>query len=202
MYLAKIFSCCGVVDLVNVTSGTEKGGVRTFEDVIKMVAATTLKYPIIFFAGQTFVPRYAALARYIRENNFGKVTETGPHNNPNSGNIIVAYLWEVNWNEVGKFKPGVQTPVKPPTVPVPVQAVPAPSTAPGAVTPPELPAMDGLTFGVIRLPEVAVRSPLPPDISYQQKLEQARERVKSGISNHRERRMVLRAGNREQERWS
>lgn len=205
MYFEKIPSCCGVVDLVNVTAGIEKDGTRTFEDVIKMVAAANLKYPVVFFAGPTFVPRYAALAKYIRDNNFGKVIETEPHNNPNSGNLIVAYLWEVNWSEVGKFKPGVKTPVKPPTVPAPVQAVPAPSTAPGAVAPPV--AFDALD----RLIEVAkvhdeaqyFHRAAASWASYQTKLARARERVKSGSSNHRERRMVLRAGNREEGmRWS
>lgn len=206
MYLEKIHSCCGVVDLANIISGLPaKDGTQTFEDAIKVVAAAKIKYPVVFFAGQTYVPRYAALAKYIRDNDFGKVIETAACLNPNSGNRIVAYLWEVNWSEVGNFKPEVKTPVKPvdpfPTVPAPGQAAPRPSTE--TVTPPELPAMDGLTFGVIRLPEVAVRSPLPPDISYQQKLAQARERVKSGNSNHWERRMVLRAGIREEGvRWS
>lgn len=202
MYLEKIHSCCGVVDLVNVTAGIEKkDGAQTFEDVIKLVATAKIRYPVVFFAGPTFVPRYAALAKYIRDNNLGKVTETMPHNNPNSGNVIIAYLWEVNWAEVGKFKPDVKTPVKPaPTVPV--QAVPAaPSTAPEAVTPPV--SFDDLAQIAQVHDEVQYFNRAAASwASYQTKLARARERVKAGNSNHRERRMVLRARNSEGVRWS
>lgn len=206
-------SCCGVFDLIDIfPPAKDKDGKPDFSQ--HMTQLSNGSYPFVFFAGQVYVYRYAQLAQYIRDNNLGKVHETVPANNPNSKNMIIAYLWEVNWPAMSKFKP-VTEKVKDKLVEVGEairsMAHPSPSTAPGAVNiapgygaPPQgnpltqviremgfaQASMDTLSIPTTDTLSTGV---FPGSTSYQDKLRLAREAVRRDHVTNRERRLVSRA---------
>jgi hypothetical protein len=59
------------------------------------------KYNMVTFNGlRGYTGR---IARRIKENNLGEVVGLAPTRNPNSGNIITAYLWAPNWERLDSW---------------------------------------------------------------------------------------------------
>lgn len=55
-----------------------------------------------------------AFAAYIREKELGEVVETGRHTNPNSGNILKAFIWTVDHVRVKSWWRAVKAGKNPP----------------------------------------------------------------------------------------
>lgn len=87
-------SCCGVHELINI--GDERTAHNVLLEVAKYRFYEENPCALYFFTGVTRGKYAEALAALIKKEKLGTCTRTRPKKNPNSGNTISAYLWDVN----------------------------------------------------------------------------------------------------------
>lgn len=82
----------------------ELEGVQGFDEELLVEAIehsndTTFHFAYIWFSGaaRKGYAKYAEeLKTYIIYNDLGSVTQTAPHKNPNTTNVVTLYIWEID----------------------------------------------------------------------------------------------------------
>ena len=87
--------CCGISELDGVYKGKPE---EIIEDMYEQYGERFNGRYLIFSdrRRRNGYTRLTRLARYIRENNLGRLTTLPPQVNPNSGNTLKVYLWAIN----------------------------------------------------------------------------------------------------------
>lgn len=117
--------CCGLRDLAGIQEYYIKYDARGDECYIPSETPKSIvdfiKYQLIHAMDGAYVTFATAnmglegtlglntigsrLATYIRKHDLGKVVTMKPVRNPNSGNILAVWLWQLNRAKIKKFKP-------------------------------------------------------------------------------------------------
>lgn len=85
-------ACCGVGDINGISYGPPQ---KVLVDVVDLYSRFA---HYLFTAVVSKRDQYGPQFRdYLLTHNLGTVVETGKKKNPNSGRMIVAYLWTPNW---------------------------------------------------------------------------------------------------------
>ena len=85
--------CCGLNELHQISYSTIK---EIIEDVCESRYPNDDPCPFYLFTEVTHEKYGHELKKFIIKHNLGKVIKTTSRKNPNSGNMITAYIWEVN----------------------------------------------------------------------------------------------------------
>jgi hypothetical protein len=102
---ARRLSCCGIMELQQLSYHRSNPVtiLKAFGDCFYKPLYSDMnekfRYALFSAAGKrsAYGNRFAA---YIRANKLGDVIETGMHVNPNSGNLLKAFLWTVDHDAV------------------------------------------------------------------------------------------------------
>ncbi len=93
--------CCGI---------READGIQGARSVEEMMLGICQSYyeesedsAFIFFSCTTKYQKGEMLQRFIKKNNLGEVVKMGPSNNPNSGNNLKMFMWQVDQRELKKY---------------------------------------------------------------------------------------------------
>ncbi len=91
-HITEEIECCGIKELANISGSKPE---QILEDIGGEWFGDTPRAYLIFScrAGEKAGHR---LATYIKQNGLGKVARTKSRTNPNSGNLLSAWLWSVN----------------------------------------------------------------------------------------------------------
>ena len=100
MAYVRSLSCCAIKEICSLNR-TPKS---TLRDVKYEVAQHYLSQAFFLFTDIKRSKKGEALARYITDNNLGKVTQTEYAKNPNSPNQVRIWVWKVKKSEFNKIK--------------------------------------------------------------------------------------------------
>lgn len=114
MWIEYTHDCCGVDELCGIHNSTPEtvvGQVFNYYAGDNPHNLHTIKnqvVPFLFFAVPPDIYNGGEmLYNYIKDHKLGKCYRTGAKRNPNSGNMLRAYLWEIsvtgmqNWKKIG-----------------------------------------------------------------------------------------------------
>lgn len=89
-------SCCGLDEIANIYDELP------IESLLR-ACEEDMDTPFYFFTGTPSEKGVEALKEYIIKNKLGSVLETKRRVNPNSGNRLKVYVWEVNRRSLAKW---------------------------------------------------------------------------------------------------
>lgn len=94
--------CCGIRELndIQVDSDSEK----TIKDAARDWFENDMDGSFIFFSvTELYVAKGKDIAKYIKQHKLGKTHKTKSTKNPNSGNMLTMWMWEVHKTNFQKF---------------------------------------------------------------------------------------------------
>lgn len=105
MVINRTSSCCGVGEIEGLYGITTKNVKDTLLEIGENHFPLDEKYPLYFWADivRNGKGNGKTLCDYIRSQNIGFVYRSKTKKNPNSGNYINSYLWNVNHIEFRKW---------------------------------------------------------------------------------------------------
>lgn len=97
--------CCGVKELDGISAF--RSAKQVMGEFYNEITNNFNCPPIILFTGVSKKGYAQKLKLYIKRNKLGAVVNTKPVKNPNSGNLIEAFLWTVNYKALEKWSDNI-----------------------------------------------------------------------------------------------